>query len=1047
MPLNAERVRQRLVDFALEPLFIEELGWDRYPGGLDVAVDGQMFALKGIAEKRGMVAFVAALERLPEPATRRKIEQAVAHSIHEHLIIYTDEARTEQVWQWARREPGRPTATREHVYRSGQTGEGLIQKLDALSFGLDEEAGLTIVDVTQRVRAGFDVERVTRRFYERFQNEHDAFRTFISGLRRQEEAEWYASIMLNRLMFVYFIQKKGLLDADRDYLRNRLRGMQEEHGKDKFLTFYRHFLLRLFHEGLGQRARTAELDRLLGKVPYLNGGLFDVHALEHENPEIHIPDGAFERLFDFFDAYQWHLDDRVLRNDNEINPDVLGYVFERYVNRKEKGAYYTKEDVTCYMTSASVIPSYFDQLVARHPEVLAQLRNQLSADPERYIFPALAHGLSEDGETSALRGEDPRVADYRRHWRDNLIERILNGSITAVDDLVTLNLDLSLLAQDHVDTVDDPAVLATAYATLTSLSILDPTCGSGAFLFAALNIVEPLYESVIERMRSLFEDVEAADDAESFRSIVAEVDRHPNAAYFITKSIIANNLYGVDLLKEACEICKLRLFLRLVSTVETQTDLEPLPDIDFNIRAGNTLVGFATEASARDLVTTSGQGVLDVGHRLDQVVAKAEAAGEAFGAFRDAQRSPGEGDDAIKRTKRDLSTKLEELRGELDSMLVPDTWSGSVADWSESRQPFHWFAEFYDLMRDGGFDVVIGNPPYVARKKIDYELNGFRTGGAPDIYANVLERSLQLIRDGGRIAMIVPLSITFSRDFASLRRVVAEDCSVNWFSSFGRIPDVLFSDDVRVRNTIQIGRRGRGPARTYTTQLHRWLTEYRPYLFETLRYASCRTEPYGGLIPKVNTERLGQAFERLLERGRAVGEDLALRRAGERLYFKQTAYNWLAFSLDEPPCFDGAGNRIPQSKVGYSAFTDAQSRDLAFLLLNGKLMFAWWRMIGDDFDVTETSFKTFPCRLSQLDEQASKELLRFVDPLVDLMNRNVTYKLNAGKRVGTYNLARCRFVTDQTDRVFARALEIEDVLDDIELVYAETVKTGFETEA
>ena len=109
-------------------------------------------------------------------------------------------------------------------------------------------------------------------------------------------------------------------------------------------------------------------------------------------------------------------------------------------------------------------------------------------------------------------------------------------------------------------------------------------------------------------------------------------------------------------------------------------------------------------------------------------------------------------------------------------------------------------------------------------------------------------------------------------------------------------------------------------------------------------------------------------------------------------------------------------------------------------------MFAWWRLIGDDFDVTETSFKTFPYRLSQLDGRARDDLLPLVDPLLTLMNANVTYKLNAGKRVGTYNLARCRSITDQTDRIFARALGIE-YLFYIELVYAETVKTGFDTQA
>ena len=65
----------------------------------------------------------------------------------------------------------------------------------------------------------------------------------------------------------------------------------------------------------------------MGKVPFLNGGLFDVHDLERDNPEISIPDAAFERVFDFFDGYRWHLDERPYQEDNEINPDVLGYIF------------------------------------------------------------------------------------------------------------------------------------------------------------------------------------------------------------------------------------------------------------------------------------------------------------------------------------------------------------------------------------------------------------------------------------------------------------------------------------------------------------------------------------------------------------------------------------------------------------------------------------------------------------------------------------------------------------------------------------------------
>ena len=87
-----------------------------------------------------------------------------------------------------------------------------------------------------------------------------------------------------------------------------------------------------------------------------------------------------------------------------------------------------------------------------------------------------------------------------------------------------------------------------------------------------------------------------------FRAILARVAQHPNRNYFIFKSIIVNNLYGVDIMEEAVEICKLRLFLKLVAQVERVEDIEPLPDIDFNIRAGNTLVGYATYDEVRKAV-------------------------------------------------------------------------------------------------------------------------------------------------------------------------------------------------------------------------------------------------------------------------------------------------------------------------------------------------------------------------------------------------------------------------------------------------------------
>ena len=111
--LDADRIRRQLADFALEPLFIEELGWDRYSAELEIVVDGQSYVLRGFAEKRGMVAVQHRGSTTACPTTPRagRSSAQAARSVHEHLIIYTDGEHTTQVWQWVRREPGGPTAT------------------------------------------------------------------------------------------------------------------------------------------------------------------------------------------------------------------------------------------------------------------------------------------------------------------------------------------------------------------------------------------------------------------------------------------------------------------------------------------------------------------------------------------------------------------------------------------------------------------------------------------------------------------------------------------------------------------------------------------------------------------------------------------------------------------------------------------------------------------------------------------------------------------------------------------------------------------------
>src|SRR3989304_4177856 len=265
MAIDITRTRKYLKDFDFKTLFIEELGWDHCNISLSISVDNHSFTLAAMAEKRGMVAFTCSPSsdgHIPLYALRHKIERQLAKSVHEHIIIYADAGRTTQIWQWVKRESGKPTACREHTYHRNQPGDALIQKLQAIVFSLEEEEKLTIVDVTIRARTAFDVERVTRRFYDRFKTEHAAFLKFHKGIPDEDMQRWYASVMLNRLMFIYFIQKKGFLDSNVNYLHDKLTESKER-GKD---CFYKDFLCPLFFDGFAKREneRKAAINQLLG---------------------------------------------------------------------------------------------------------------------------------------------------------------------------------------------------------------------------------------------------------------------------------------------------------------------------------------------------------------------------------------------------------------------------------------------------------------------------------------------------------------------------------------------------------------------------------------------------------------------------------------------------------------------------------------------------------------------------------------------------------------------------------------------------------------
>jgi hypothetical protein len=1262
--IDIARIRRLIKSFDFDGLF-EELGWDRFRRSLPIVVDGIEYQLTGIREKRGFQVFhylVPSGSEFPTSEVMTKIQRAVAKSAHENIVVFSDESKTRQCYRIAKREDGKLLRSTGLDFHKGHSGEALAQRLSKLAISLKEEENIELVDVAKRASELF-AERATKRFFTEFQRQRETFLTFIKGIKDIQQREWYSSLMLNRLMFVYFVQKKGFLDHDLDYLRNRLKRTQET--KKAFHEFYRYFLIRLFHDGLNKREtdRTdPELETLLGKVPYLNGGIFDQHQIEIENTEIKIPDKAFEGLFDFFDQYTWHLDDRPLRNDQEINPDVLGYIFEKYINQKQMGAYYTKEDITEYISKNTIIPYLFEEAARRNTEPFRPEREVwqlLRDDPDRYIYDAVGHGIFvnvrtgdklespvtlpdniADGITDVSKrtewnsGAPTEVALPTETWREHIARRqrctdlrnkLASGEVSSINDMITDNLDIRQFAQDVIDNCESPDLLRAIYYTIAGrpaqvgsnhkpqlpLSVLDPTCGSGAFLFAALNIMQPLYEACLTKMEQFIIEIDRAkpvtvddevaaliemgesstlefkstarfciklsqtvdqvpedkqdekwkaadkdrqhdilkavsallntnggdlvigvDDKgvgfgihhdykflgaqakqnrdgyelwmndlfikqfgkiaagciepvfakrdgvdvlllkispspdpvfvskpdgskffycrignatqhldmldfakyrdqyfkggararkepkltlgtqqraggkklRDFREVLAEVAKHPNRTYFVLKSIIINNLFGVDIMPEAVEICKLRLFLKLMSTVvphyaKDNLGVEALPDIDFNIRPGNTLVGYTTLEEIHNSYRNRYE-LFDIAQidnaEIKNIEKQVKIVSLSFEMFR---RQQTELDGQVKEEdKKSLRQELQTLTEELDEFLAADYGVESkkpkkFMEWKKSHQPFHWFAEFYAIMNEGGFSAIIGNPPWKEYSAIKdwYTVQGYQTEPCGNLHGMCSERALTLKSENGHASFIVQLPIVCSSRMASVRSILRERSSILTIISFDDRPGKLFDGLQHCRSAIWFshGKTGAG-VELSSTRYQRWNSEAREHLFAKLEFAAnIKGTIFPELFPKYDQQIQAIIFEKIKRKSRKTIFNAISPSYRKHFCFYQEATQYWVKAVYGLPFYAKNGVEGAPAHGRYIYCGDETTALVTTAVLNSSLFYSYFVAYSDCFHLSQTLVEKFPVTEKIL---CDAHLAVLATSLMDDLKRNADRK-------------------------------------------------------
>ena len=524
--------------------------------------------------------------------------------------------------------------------------------------------------------SAWDVERVTRDFFREYRDVFERVESMVSGV--SGDRRLFTQRLLNRLMFLHFLSKKGWLrfNDSTDYLKALW------NGRSPGGSFYRTHLIPLFFTGLNNIhiARTLDenpvLQRLIGRVWYLNGGLFVQSADECCGEDV--DDAAFDLVINGLFA-RWNFtvsESTPLDVEVAVDPEMLGKVFEELVTgRHESGSYYTPRPVVSFMCRE-----------------------------------ALKGYLAEDGR------ESPEA--------------------------------LSRFVDEHdvAGLVDPEPILKR----LQQIRVCDPACGSGAYLLGMLH-------ELVDLRRCLFN--------------TARVD--PITDYHRKLQIIQNNLYGVDIDEFAVNVARLRLWLSL-AVEHTAEKPEPLPNLDFKIECGDSLL-------APDPGSVAAGGI-DMFRAAD-----IKAFEELKAEYADPYYAGG---------KTDLRKKIDAARQRLTDWLH---LSDGTSEKDGASGGFDWWAEFAEVFLtgaggQGGFDVIVANPPYVRQELIKELKPSLKTvypevyTGTADLYCYFYARALQLLRPGGMLAFISSNKWFKAKYGAPLREQIAKTCRVWSITDFGELP-------------------------------------------------------------------------------------------------------------------------------------------------------------------------------------------------------------------------------------------------------------------
>jgi adenine-specific DNA-methyltransferase len=623
--------------------------------------------------------------------------------------------------------------------------------------------------IYQRHCDAFDVEKLTKRFYEGYKElfeyvskvllDANSHPYFNDPIRLQQ----FVQRLLGRVMFLYFLQKKGFLNEDRDFLKTQYKQLAPDPEDN---DFYTHVLEPLFFDILNKQR--SDSSSQFGKIPYLNGGLFErdygAGILDHiglETPErVSLPNSLFDPTGDkgvlkFFNSYNFTVAENTPDNEDiAVDPEMLGKVFENLLESTERGksgTFYTPRSIVHFMCVESL---------------------------SRYL--ADETGLDIE-----------------------FIKRLTEFDPTFP------NFEVNELTKDQAKQLKQ---------ALTSVRICDPAVGSGAFPMGMMQIILAVKQAIAYR------------EGTSIR-------RGSLAMSEWKREIVANNLFGVDIKTEAVEIAKLRMWLSMIVDIPHIDDVEPLPNLDYKLMGGNSLISGLPDETIVPDTSQDLQIELAVTPVRVEIEKLVELQREYFYAQSERRRDlkaqilTAEAKvfqtsiaDALKfqqskqqKIQREIglmnakaskaqSQKQQEIAEKLVQLKTIET---AVGRGLRSLDFFQWKLHFNEVFRNrGGFNIVIGNPPYVRHQAIkslkpllerEYECYT----GTADLFVYFFERGFKLLKPNGVLTYISSNKYMRSDYGEKLRGFLTDKSSIHHAIDFG---DASVFEAIAYPSILQIGK-------------------------------------------------------------------------------------------------------------------------------------------------------------------------------------------------------------------------------------------------